>query len=628
MTSIFRLLQLIRGKRRREMVLTICFGLLFSLTTLVPPLLIRRLILWLTDDSGAAGSLTWLIVLLLGVYLVRGTSRYYYGQFSHRVAYRVLDDLLVRVYRHLQNLSHRFYNRERTGSLLARSINDIEAVEDFIAHGIPDLVMAMIIPLAMMAVLFTLNPLLTLIVILPLPIAGYIIYRFTGDIRAMWRRVRSGAAELIAQVQDSFAGITEIKSFGREAEQATHVARRSGEFRDASIEANKISLLPAGIVEVTSGLGMLLAVWIGGRFALAGEMNVADLFVFISYLGHIYQPFLKLADIGDMLHKAAASCERVFELLDVEPEIVNPPDPITPATPEWSISLRGVTFGYAPNEPVLRQLSFHVAPGEMVALVGATGAGKTTISRLIERFYDPDAGQVLVSGHDLRTLDLDFLRANIAAVMQDVYLFHGTVRQNLLFGRPDASDADIVAAAEAANIAEFIAQLPAGYETMVGERGVRLSGGQKQRLSIARALLKDAPILVLDEATSAVDVETESLIQEAFARLTQRRTTLVIAHRLSTIRHADKIIVLSAGEIAEMGSHDELLARNGQYARMVRAQAVAEDWGLRAGEELDSNGAHSKRADSNGAEPDHADRAEQTSQQLVRSALTPTPGDD
>jgi len=579
--SILRLLQLIHGKRRQQMAFTILFGLTFSLTTLVPPLLIRRIILWLTDGNTAAGSLSAIGLLLLAVYLVRGISRYYYGQFSHRVAYIVLDDLLVRVYRHLQSLSHRFYNQQRTGSLLARSINDIEAIEDFIAHGVPDLVMATIVPLAMMAVLFVLNPQLALIVIVPLPIAGYIIYRFTGDIRAMWRRVRSGAAELIAQVQDSFAGITEIKSFGREEAQAQQVAHRSAEFREASIEANKISLLPTGIVEVTGGLGMILAVWFGGRFALNGTMSVADLFVFIAYLGHIYQPFLKLADIGDVLHKAAASCERVFELLDVPADIVNPTNAIVPEKPVWGVALQNVTFGYKDDGPVLRNLSFTIAPGEMVALVGATGAGKSTVGRLIERFYDPQEGQLLLSGHDLRTLDLDFVRSHIAAVMQDVFLFHGTVRQNILFGRPDATDAEVIAAANAANAAEFIEQLPEGYNTMVGERGVRLSGGQKQRLSIARALLKDAPILILDEATSSVDVETEGLIQEAFARLTRQRTTLVIAHRLSTIRHADKIIVLADGDIAEMGDHAELVARNGRYARMVQAQDMADRWELR-----------------------------------------------
>ena len=566
-----RLLRLLRG-HRTLMAISIGFGLAFAGTTLIPPLLIRRLIIWLTEGGGSTSGLVAISLLLVGVYLVRGLCRYSYGRFSHLVAYRVLDDLMVRVYRHLQRLSHRFYDKQRTGSLIARSVNDIEAIEDFIAHGIPETALALIIPATMLAVLCFLDYRLALIVFLPLPVTAFVVYRFTNRIRNMWRRVRRGLSDLVAQVQDNIAGMTEIKSFRREHQQAQRIADHSAQFRDASIGANSLSMMPMGIIEMAGGLGIILAVWLGGGFALNGRMSVADLFVFIVYLGHIYQPFLQLASLTDVLHKAGSSSERVFALLDIEPDIVNSPNAISPSDIEWNLEFRNVTFSYDGNGSVLHDVGFRVEEGEMIAMVGATGAGKTTVMRLVQRFYELQEGSVLIGGHDLRDLDLDFLRANVSAVLQDVFLFHGTVRQNILFGRPSADEAEIMSAAQAANAEEFILRLPKGYDTLIGERGIRLSGGQKQRLSIARALLKDAPILILDEATSAVDGETESLIKEAVSRLTAHCTTLVISHRLTTIRNADKIVVLDKGQVVEVGTHQELLGLGGHYVRMMESQ--------------------------------------------------------
>ena len=600
MTFLAQFWNILAG-RRVLLALSVSCGLLFAGANLLPPLLIRQLIVWITEGGGTPDQLLLLSLGLLSVYLARGVTRYGYGRFSHQAAYGTLHVLMVRVYRHVQSLPHRFFAGERTGNLISRSINDIEAVEDFIAHGVPETILAFVIPTAMMIVLFTLDSELAVITLLPIPVAGFLVFRFVKQVRQMWRDVRARLSELVARVHDNFAGIRVIKAFVQEEHAARRVEHHSGAFRDASIQANSVSLIPAGLVEAAGGVGIVLVIWAGGSAAMADRISVADLFVFIVYLGHIYQPFLQLASINDVLQKAAVSTDRVFQLLAVEPDIVDAPHARVPEAATWDLRFDHVTFAYDEADgPVLHDVDFHVPAGAVVALVGPTGAGKTTVSHLLPRYYDPQAGAVLVGGHDVRDLPLDWVRGHIASVDQDVFLFHGTVASNIEFGRnagsgdgtvaraahsdgdpavprPGTVADDVRAAAAAANADEFIDALPDGYDTLIGERGVRLSGGQKQRLSIARALLRDAPILILDEATSAVDTHTELLIQEALGRLMARRTTLVIAHRLSTVRHADLIVVLEDGRVVETGRHDELLDHSGSYRRMIEAQTLLAD---------------------------------------------------
>ena len=561
------------GEDRRLIVWSVIFGLLFTGLGIVPPLLVREMIHWL-EDGGSTGNFALLGLLVAGVYGLRGGMRYLYGLMSHIAAYRTLHRLMNSVYRHVQSFSPSYMNRQHSGNLVARTIGDVEAIEDFIAHGIPETMLALVIPLTMSVVLFVLNWKLALIALLPLPIVAVAVYLMTTRVANRWRSVRGRFADLSAMIQDHLGGLPVIQSFTHEAESARRIQREGQKYRDSIIQANRWSLVPAGIIEAASGAGLVLILCSGGWMAAGGPLpvDVADLVVFLMYLGQIFLPFLRLANLMENLQKAAASAERVFELLDTPSTIVDRADAVVPAERRFDVEFDSVDFSYRRDLPVLRDVSFHVSEGETVALVGVTGVGKSTACHLLVRFYDVESGSIRLGSQDVRTLPLEYLRSQVALVSQDVFLFQGTIRENLLLGNLNATNDELHEAAQTANAEKFILSFPKGYDTLVGERGVRLSGGQKQRIAIARAMLKDAPVLVFDEATSAIDAETESLIAEAVKRATAGRTVLIVAHRLSTIMAADRILVFEEGRVVESGTYEELVAGNSHFARLCRHQ--------------------------------------------------------
>ncbi|OPZ90724.1 MAG: putative ABC transporter ATP-binding protein [Firmicutes bacterium ADurb.Bin419] len=504
--------------------------------------------------------------------MARAFFTYLNRYFSHVAAWNLVGDMRVLVYEHLQKLSLSFYQDKQTGQLMSRAINDTATLEVLIAHAVPDLITNILIFIGTAILLFVINPLLAVLTLIPIPflLLGGVV--FIKKIRPNFRKAQGTLGDLNAVVQDNISGIKEIQVFNQQARESKRIEKRARRYTSAILGALKLSAVFHPVVEMVSSLGTVIVVAFGGWLALGNYVSIADIVAFIMFLGLFYQPITTLARVIEDLQQASAGAERVFELIDTEPDIVDSKDARTIIRSKGEISFNNVNFHYIPESPVLKNVSFIAKPGKMIALVGPTGVGKTTIISLIARFYDPLSGSIQIDGTDLKDITVSSLRNQISIVLQDIFLFNGSVAENIAYGSKEASVDDIIKAAKIARAHDFISELPEGYDTVIGERGVKLSGGQKQRLSIARAVLRNTPILILDEATASVDVQTETEIQQAIQELAGSRTIIVIAHRLSTVRQADQILVLKDGEIVETGTHEELVNMDGLYRELCEIQ--------------------------------------------------------
>ena len=569
---------ILMAKRQWGTLAVACLGIIgAALLNLVTPEIVRRLTASLELPGGANTQLLVLFSLILvGAYLLRAVCRFISLAISHLAAWRFVPELTLTVYDKLQSLSMRYFHDKQTGELMSRMINDTRQIEILVAHALPDLVSNVLIVVSVAVMLFCINWQLALLTLIPVPLVVLVGGQFSKRVAPLFRINQQVLGELNGVLQDNLSGMKEIQTFGQEGTEHEKMVKRCKRYSEVNIRANFANAFFNPAVEFLTSLGTVIVVGLGGFMASRQAMPVSDVVGFLMYLSLFYQPLAILARLVEDVQMAYASAVRVFDVLDAESEVKEEPDAGELKAERGEVSFEQVSFRYEEKEPVLEDVSFTAAPGRMLAIVGPTGEGKSTLISLLERFYDPLQGTIRIDGQDIRGVTLASLRSQISLVLQDTFLFNGTIAQNISYGMPDASVEQIVQAAVTARADGFIQGMPDGYNTVVGERGVRLSGGQKQRLAIARAVLRQTPILVLDEATSAVDTETECEIQAAIEQLSGTRTIIVIAHRLSTVMRADQILVLHHGRIAEQGTHQELLEKNGVYARLCHVQQLQE----------------------------------------------------
>jgi ATP-binding cassette subfamily B protein/subfamily B ATP-binding cassette protein MsbA len=562
-----------------HLAVTVISMILLVGAQLLAPWIVREMIATVTNHAmspAAMAEITRLALVALGVYVIRGGLQFLRSYMAHIAGWGVVADARRDIYRHLQRLSLRFYEDKQTGQLMSRMVNDSDLFETLIAHAVPDALVNILMLLGVSIVLFSLNWQLALLSLIPIPPILLGMQGFARYVRPAFRERQQELGELNATLNDNLLGIREIKAFTREESEERHIDEHINRYRNSLLRALRLMATFHPFVEFSASLGTIILIYFGGRLALGQTLPVADLVAFFLYLEQFYQPVRTLSGAWENVQQAMAGAERVAELMTEQPEVQERAGAIElPGRAQGAIAFRDVSFHYSEGGAVLEHIDLGIPANSVVALVGPTGVGKTTLASLIPRFYDVCEGCIALDGHDIRDLTIKGLRQQISIVLQDVFLFHGTARENILFGWPEATEAEVIEAARIANAHEFISRLPDGYDTLIGERGVKLSGGQKQRMAIARAVLRDAPILILDEATSSVDTETEMLIQQALERLMKGKTTVIIAHRLSTVRKADIIVVLEGNCISQLGTHAQLMAEDGLYRHLNEIQALS-----------------------------------------------------
>ena len=515
------------------------------------------------------------MAIMFAAYIVRAVCQYFVTVIGHRMGTLVEADMRRDVFSHMQELSYSFFDQNRTGVLLARVTNDLFEIVELAHHGPENILTCSLTLLGALIILLTINPVLTMVLIVMLPVCVIFSMRQRRNMQAANREVKKRTGEINAAIESGISGIRTSKAFANEAAEDRKFAVANEAFKASRVSFYRaMGLFNAG-VEATVGLMQVAVISVGGFLIMREQLSYIDLITFTLYVSTFTSPIRKLMQFMEIYTQGMSGFDRFVELMRTKPEIQDAPDAKILTDVRGDIRFEDVSFSYGDGTQVLDHVNLHIAPGETVALVGESGGGKTTMCHLIPRFYDVSGGRVTVDGQDIRTLTQKSLRKNIGIIQQDVFLFAGTVMENIRYGRPDATDREVVEAAVRARIHDDIMQMPDGYDTFVGERGVILSGGQKQRVSIARVFLMNPPILILDEATSALDSITEKQIQDSLDALSAGKTCLVIAHRLSTVRGADRIAVVDGMHIVEQGSRDELIALNGAYAKLEKAQSVS-----------------------------------------------------